>query len=106
MTITSTQSNAIQNPNLATGSYADDAGSPAAMVVDVGFVPRYVLMSNRTTRVQIEWFEGMTAAHGIKMIANGTRSLETSACITVGAGGLITFPAAAQNDVVSWQAVR
>jgi hypothetical protein len=106
MAITSTQTDAVQNPYFASGSFADDAGSPAAMTVDVGFVPRYVNMTNQTTRVMMEWFDGMTAAHAIKTVAAGTRTAETSGGITVSTGGTVTFPAVAQNDQVRWQALR
>ena len=106
MTITSTQTNAVENNDVATGSYADDAGSPAAISVTVGFTPRYVQVVNQTTRVMFEWFEGMTAAHAIKTVAAGTRTAETSGGITVAAGGVLTLPAPAQNDQIRWRAVR
>lgn len=103
MTITSAQTNAIEMSRVATGSHADDASSPAAVSVSVGFTPRYVLFLNQTTRVQYEWFEGMTAAHALKTAANGTRTAETSGGITV-SGGTITMPAPAQNDQIRWVA--
>jgi hypothetical protein len=103
MTITATQSNAQEISRVAQGSHADDAGSPAAISVTVGFTPRYVLCLNQTTRVQFEWFEGMTAAHALKTVAAGTRTAETSGGITV-SGGTITMPAPAQNDQIRWVA--
>jgi hypothetical protein len=106
MPITSTQTNASDNPYLASGSYADDAGSPAAMSIDVGFTPRYVQMVNQTTRVMNEWFSGMTSGHAVKTLAAGTRSNEASGGIVVSTGGEITFPAVAQNDQVRWLVMR
>lgn len=46
--------------------------------VDVGFVPKYIQWCNVTSRVQIEWFEGMAANTCIKTAANGTRTIETT----------------------------
>jgi hypothetical protein len=103
MTITATQSNAQESTRVAQGSHLDDAGSPDAISVTVGFTPRYVQVVNQTTRVTFEWYEGMTAAHAVKTIANGTRSAETSGGITV-SGGTITMPAPAQNDQIRWVA--
>ena len=103
MTITATQSNAAETTRVAQGSHTDDAASPAAISVTVGFTPRYVQCVNQTTRVGYEWYEGMTAAHAIKTAAAGTRTAETSGGITV-SGGTITMPAPAQNDVVRWVA--
>ena len=105
MAITSSQTNAVENGKRATGSHLDDAASPAAISVTVGFTPRYVLCLNQTTRVQFEWFEGMTAAHALKTVAAGTRTAETSGGITV-SGGTITMPAPAQNDQIRWVAVQ
>jgi hypothetical protein len=47
-------------------------------VVNCGFNPRYVQWCNVTSRIQIEWFEGMAANTCIKTAANGTRTLETT----------------------------
>lgn len=48
------------------------------VTVTVGFTPRYVQWSNVTSRVQIEWFEGMAAETCVKTAAAGTRTLETT----------------------------
>ena len=87
----------------ATGRSVDDAATPAAISLTVGFTPRVVRVTNATTRVMNEWFDGMAADSAIKTVAAGTRTLETSGGITV-SGGSITLPAPAQNDVVYWQA--
>lgn len=106
MAITSSQTNAIELTRFASGKFADDAGSPAAMVVTLGFTPRYVKMVNTTTIQVQEWFSGMGDADAFKAVnADATQlSMITSGGITV-SGDDVTFPAAAQNDVVYWVAV-
>jgi hypothetical protein len=47
-------------------------------VVNLGFKPRYIQWCNVTSRIQIEWFEGMAANTCIKTAANGTRTIETT----------------------------
>lgn len=47
-------------------------------VVTVGFTPRYIQWCDVTSRIQIEWFEGMAADTCIKIAANGTRTIETT----------------------------
>ena len=90
MTITATQTNAVENTRLATINHFDDAASPAAASYDVGFRPRYVRVDNVTDRILLEWYEGMTTAHAVKTLAAGTRSLETSGGVTV-SGDTIGF---------------
>jgi hypothetical protein len=72
-------------------SHLDDAGSPAAASYDLGYVPRYVRVENATDRIANEWFTGMTSTHAVKTVAAGTRTLETSAGVTV-VGDTIGFP--------------
>ena len=57
--------------------------TPVAIVVSLGFKPRYVSVQNSSERVGVEFFEGMTAANAIKTVAAGTRTLITSLGITV-----------------------
>lgn len=47
-------------------------------VVPLGFTPRYVRWVDVTSRIQIEWFDGMAANTCIKTAAAGTRTLETT----------------------------
>lgn len=103
MTITATQTNAVENPRLATINHLDDAGSPAAASYDVGFRPRYVRVDNVTDRIMLEWYEGMTSAHAVKTVAAGTRTLETSGGVTV-SGDTIGF-APLQNKQYRVQAI-
>jgi len=91
----------------AQGRYLDDAGTPGAMAITLGFTPRYVRVINLTDRIEFEWFEGMTATHALKTVAAGTRTLETSGGITVSSTAQNFSLAAAavlQNKQYSWVA--
>lgn len=52
--------------------------------IDVGFVPTYIQWTDVTSRIGIEWFEGMAVNSCVKTAANGTRTLE----VTGGNGGI------------------
>ena len=47
--------------------------------VQCGFKPRYIKWINLTDRIQVEWYEGMTASQNLKTVAAGTRTLDTTA---------------------------
>ena len=83
MAITSTQEYPNGVANIATGAYIT-TGTAAAFTITTGFVPRYVKVVNINASglVQIEWFNGMDDAAGIKTAANGTRSTLTTLGIT------------------------
>jgi hypothetical protein len=70
----------------ATGRYLDDAATPAAAVIELGFKPRYFLWLNLTDRDQWEKFEGMLATETLATIETGVRSLDT--------GSIVVFDAA------------
>jgi len=72
--------------NVAVGAFLD-TGTVAATTITTGFRPRYVRVQNLTSRDSMEWFEGMTAAHGLKTVAAGTRTAATSNGITVSDSG-------------------
>lgn len=91
MAITATHTTATENTRLATISHFDDAGSPAAASYDVGFRPRYVLVSNVTDSIQFVWQEGMTSGHAIQTLATGARSVITTGGVTV-SNDTIGFP--------------
>lgn len=80
MTITSTQSE-HQVRNIAVGRYLTD-GTAAAFNITTGFKPRYVRVSNVTSRDMNEWFEGMADASAVHTVAAGTRTLITTLGIT------------------------
>ncbi len=105
MAIVKTQKNAFDAAVRATGSHRDDAATPAAITLTLGFTPRRVVMVNVTTIQRQEWFDGMAAASAFKTVNSGTvqQSLITSGGITV-SGGTVTLPAPAQNDQVYWVA--
>lgn len=81
-----TQSHEDGIVNIAIGSYVSDA-TAAAFTITCGFTPRYVKVMNQTSGDQLEWFYGMTNAHGIKRVAAGTATAITSLGITPVAGG-------------------
>lgn len=76
----SQQSPGSLGAQFASGSYFDDAGSPAAATLTIGFKPRYVCVDNVTDRIKIEWYQGMSETSNtcVKTAAAGTRTLETT----------------------------
>ncbi len=105
MAITNPQVQGTERIQMASGAHLDDATTPAAISLSLGFTPRYVKMINVTTIVEMEWFTGMGAADAFNNANHATvqRSLITSGGITV-SGGTVTLPAPAQNDQVYWVA--
>lgn len=108
MAVTQSQSNGgVQNNHIAMGRYLTD-GTAAAIDVTVGFKPRYVKVSNVTSRDQMEWFEGMAAASAVKTVAAGTRTLITSNGVTVDNDGFIIgldTDVNVTNEQISWMAI-
>ena len=102
MPITQSKTDTTFVGQFASGSYADDAASPAAMSITTGFTPRYIRVINQTTNAQYEWYEGMTTAHMIQTVAAGTRTAPTSAGFTVTASGFSLATAPAQNNQLRW----
>jgi hypothetical protein len=121
-----TENNASQKsdaPSTAAGRITYPATAIVAAdytVVNCGFTPRYVQWCNVTSRVQIEWFEGMVANTCIKTAAAGTRTIETTnggiticdADGTANANGKAfkvlqnaTLVAILASEVVNWRAV-
>lgn len=88
---TVSQSQSQDSPSRAFGKDVFDGTSITAadsVVVTTGFKPRYVRWENATDRTSIEWFEGMADNTCIKIVAAGTRTLETTnGGITVSANG-------------------
>lgn len=102
MSVTSSQTNAVELSRMASGSYLDDAASPDAASITLGFDPRFIRVVNETDRIMFEWCEGNDSAKGVKTVAAGTRTLETSGLITV-SNDVIGFPVL-QNKQYRWQA--
>lgn len=106
MAITESQS-AHQVRNYAVGRFLD-TGTVAATRITTGFRPRYVRVQNITSRDSMEWFEGMTAAHGLKTVAAGTRTAVTSNGITVHDDGFtigLDTDVLVTSEQISWIAV-
>lgn len=106
MAITSSQKNMEGIFRHATGSYLDDAGTPATTDITLGFTPTYFAWHSTTGRISYEWFDGMADGTTLKTVANGTRTLDTSdAAIDVDADN-VTIAAAAilQNEQIRWVA--
>jgi hypothetical protein len=106
MAITSSQTNGMEITRMASGAHLDDAASPAAISLTLGFTPRYVKMVNSTTIQVQEWFEGLGAADAIKTVNHASTQLSKilTGGITVD-GGTVTLPAPAQNDQIYWVAL-
>jgi hypothetical protein len=108
MAITESQSDAVEITRIATGAYLDDAATPGAPVLSLGFTPKYVKMINETTLVVQEWFGGMGDADAFQTADTGAGTTDlskiTSGGITV-SGRTVTLPAPAQNNQVRWMAV-
>ena len=87
MTVTQDMSQSAGVSNVAVGSYLTD-GTAAAIEITCGFEPRYVKVVNvAATGSQVEWFEGMTDAYGMKRVTAGDMTLITSLGITPSSRG-------------------
>jgi hypothetical protein len=49
------------------------------MRIECGFKPRKVRVLNLTSKIEGEYWEGMTSAQHLRTVANGTRTLDTTA---------------------------
>jgi hypothetical protein len=83
MTITATLTQSNVALNQAFGSHFDDAASPAAKVVTVGFKPSYVQIVNETDQITFEKYVEQAVANTIKTVAAGTRTLDATTAITI-----------------------
>ena len=109
MATTSTQSiQPASVANLAVGRYLT-TDAAAAIVITTGFKPRYVKVTNVTTRDSYEWLEGMADASALKITAStSARTLEITLGITVNDRG---FTIGLDTDVnhsdeqISWKAI-
>lgn len=61
-------------------------GTGAAINIACGFQPDFVHVVNLTSRDEMMWFQGMTAAHAFKRVAAGTGTAITSLGISMYAG--------------------
>ena len=96
MARTETGSNAAIPVKRAQGAVLDDAVSPAAAAIHLGFRPRSIRLYAGLN--VMEWMEGMTAAHHFLTTGStGVRTLVTSGGPTLGADGKTLSFAVAQN---------
>ena len=59
------------------------AANTTAEIVELGFVPSKIRITNRTSLATLEWNENLPAGYWYKTVAAGTRTLVTSAGPTV-----------------------
>lgn len=111
MAITSTQQiPSALGAQMSSGSYFDDAASPVAATITIGYKPREVVVDNVTDRIKIVWYHGMseTAGASVKTAAAGTRTLETVGITVTSTGFTIsnnaTLAVLAQNKQLRWNA--
>ncbi len=106
MAITSTQDNGQAEARNASGSHFDDAASPAAATITLGFTPKYFAWHNVTGRISYEWFSGAANGTTLKTVAAGTRTLDTVDVAISVSGPVVTVGAAAilQNNQCRWTA--
>lgn len=78
-----TQTNTNGVVNRACGQITTDAGAAAAVVLQLGFVPRMFYFVNLTDRITDTWMEGMAANTSLHVVAAGTQTLEAVNGITV-----------------------
>lgn len=107
MAIVSTQDNGSDVTRNSSGSYLDDAGTPAAAAITLGFTPKYFAWHNVTDRISYEWFSGNANGTTLKTVAAGTRTLDTSDVAISVSGGVVTIGASAilQNKQYRWRAL-
>lgn len=105
MAITSTQKNDSVVRHVS-GSHLDDAASPAAAAITLGFTPRYFAWHNVTDRISYEWFDGAANGTTLKTVAAGTRTLDTGDAAISVSNGVVTVAAAVilQNKQYRWVA--
>jgi hypothetical protein len=96
MARTETGSSAAIPVKRAVGAVLDDAASPAAAAIKLGFKPRYIKLYSALN--VLEWFEGMTSAHHFLTTGStGVRTLVTSGGPTLGTDGQTLSFAVTQN---------
>jgi len=90
MAITATRKDSNMTLNQAYGRHLDDAATPAAKSISVGFAPRKITWTNLTDRISWVWEDGMASGTTLKQAANGDRTLDTgdvAIALTTTAGG-------------------
>lgn len=92
----------------ATHGYLSGTYTAADTIVSIGFNPGYIKVVNATTRLMLEWHEGLAASNYIKTVAAGTRTLETDGALLPNGDNTFTITLAgggmADNDTTVWEA--
>lgn len=83
MAATQTKSDNNGVANIHVASHVE-SGSAVAIRVETGFKPRYVRVVNQSGNCNLEWFEGMSAAHGVKTVDSGSGTTDISAITSNG----------------------
>lgn len=99
---------------LATGKITFDATAITAadfVRVTCGFKPKRIHVENVTSRISLDWWEGMAANTSIKTAAVGTKTIETTnGGVTQEDGGFLisqnaTLAAILASQVLQWHAM-
>ena len=85
MTITASQFQTQGTVRRAQGSHLDDAATPGALVITLGFVPTYFQWLNETDRITEEKYEGMAVADVLHTAVDGVRTLNTGSLVVIAA---------------------
>lgn len=87
------QNNSEGIVNIASGKITTDASAAVALVLNLGFVPRYFQLLNITDVVRDEWYDGMAANTAIHQVGS-TGVVTSTTGLTNNGDGTITIAAA------------
>lgn len=82
---------------VARGACGTATGDGTALVVTLGWRPKYVLVWNSTDATRWEKIDGMTDSHAINTVTAGTLTNDTNSGITIQENGFTVSAAAAAN---------
>lgn len=104
MALTKTVNFPLNVLRMANGTFLEDATAVALKIV-IGFKPKYVRVTNETSRDGYEWYEGMADAEAVKWVAAGTRTIITTLGITPANDGFtigLDLDVNVVNEQISW----
>lgn len=106
MAITATQSNPLNTMRFSSGSHLDSATTPEALVVSLGYTPRYVQVYNETDGLVVEYLEALAATKTKKTGADGAITLAVDSAIVVSQKGFTFLKSlTVQNKQYRWFAI-
>lgn len=82
MTITSTQVQGDKASRIATGAYLDDAATPAAANLSLGFKPKFFQW--RGPVIEAQWWDSMPAASKFTVIDSGAGTTDMAFAASAG----------------------